>query len=236
MSDNEGSRHPSDVELTRRAIIFHEKLAILKAYEGEPPWALVVETAAASHFLYGAKMRALNPNVWERISATTNLIYIARGIENEGGTISIGYDAAQEMIFRAYEDPDYHEALKLFCSHALKGEPMPYSGETTFVPHLLLSRWIGNVAIKEIRKPKTRKRQTLSSKIVNEAIANTVQFLHDNDIPVFRNDATESSVNACDAVAEISGDVLGRRPIKGHAVQKIYYASEWGKWRKLEQP
>lgn len=239
-NDNEG-RHPADIELERRATIFHEKLAVLKTYNGRPPWSVLCDTALASHFLYDAKRRAPEPDFFERATATTNLMTLAKGDKAEGDTIEIGQDAAQEMIFRAYEDPDYFERLKVFCGHALGGKPMPHSGETTFILHSLLSRWVGLVATKEIRKPKTRKRQVLASAIINKAIADTVQFLHDQGVPIFRNDETTTfSLNACDAVAEVSGDALGRKPIKGRAVQKIYYESYWPEykamWRKLENP
>lgn len=219
--------HPFDIEMEERAIAFHKKLAVLKNYNGNPPWDLLCETAAASHFLYGAKRLAPEPDFWERPVAFTNLVFLAKGGRPEGGMLEITRDAAQEMIFRATEDPDYFERLKSFCAYALTNEPMPNSGETTFTLHPLLSRWIGKVSSGEITKVKTRKRQVLSGKIVNEAIANTVQFLHDQGVPIFRNSETESSVNACDAIAEISGEALGRKPIKGDAVKKIYYASNW---------
>ncbi|QEE36460.1 hypothetical protein FTO60_12505 [Octadecabacter sp. SW4] len=223
--------HPFDIEMEKRAIAFHEKLAVLKTYNGNPPWDLLCETAAASHFLYDAKRRSPTADFWERPVSFINLVSIARENRLEGSTLEIGKGAAEEMIFRATEDPDYFEGLKTFCEYALTGEPMPNSGETTFTLHPLLFRWIGKVSSRDITKVKTRKRQVLSVEIVHEAIANTVQFLHDQGVPIFRNPETESSVNACDAVAEISGEALGRKPIKGDAVKKIYYASIW---RRME--
>ncbi|KEJ88873.1 hypothetical protein [Sulfitobacter donghicola] len=224
--------HPQDFELTRRAKIFHKMLEDLRESPESADWEKVVATAAASHFLYDAKARAAIPDVWEKPVAMTNLITLAKGNEPTGGTTKITEAAAQEMIFRAFEDPDYFDQVKLFCSHALGGEPMPYSDETTFTLHPLLSRWIGQVSNGGIKKPKTRKRQVLKSDIMHKAIANTVQFLHNAGIPIYKNDATEYSINACDAVAEISDTALGRRKIKGDAVKKIYYASEWGKLGK----
>ncbi len=235
-NSDDGGRHPADVELERRAKIFHEKLAVLKTYNGKPPWDFLCETAFASHFLYDAKRRSPEPDVWENATAMINLITLARGDKPEGGTIEIGLDAAQEMIFRAYEDPNYFERLKVFCGHALGGEPMPYSGETTFILHPLLSRWVGLVATKEIGKPKTRKRQILASAIINRAIADTVQFLHDQGVPIYKGYDVQSSINACDAVAYVSGEALGGRQIKGDAVRKIYYASDWPAYGKLEKP
>lgn len=224
--------HPQDIELTRRAEIFHKMLDNLRENPERADWEKVVATAAASHFLYAAKVRTAAPDVWEKPVAITNLVTLAQGAEPTGGTTKITETAAQEMIFRAFEDPDYFDQLKLFCSHALGDEPMPYSDETTFTLHPLLSRWIGKVSNGGTKKPKTRKRQVLTSDIVNEAISNTVQFLHEVGIPVYKNDATAFSINACDAVAEVSDTALGRRKIKGDAVKKIYYASEWGKLGK----
>lgn len=233
MSDPELSSNPHDIELRRRAIIFHEKLALLKAGIGTDKYReLAVSAAAASHFLWDAKVRSPTPDVWEAASSTFNLIRLAQGSEPEGGTIKISEGAAQEMISRSLEDPDDFEALKKICGYALMGEPMPDSGETTFELHALLSGWIGKVTSNETRKPKTRKRQPLASAIIKPAIANTVQFLKDAGLPVFKNEATCNSVNACDAVAKISGEALDRRKIKGDAVKKIYYKSEWGKLEK----
>lgn len=233
-SSESGGLGAYDSELDRRAKIFHEKLAVLETYDGNPPWDVLCDTALASHFLYDAKRRAPEPDVWERAISFVNLITLAKGGETQGGTIEIGHDAAQEMIFRATEDPDYFERLKDFCGYALSSEPMPNSGETTFKLHFLLSRWIGLVATKEIRRPKTRKRQVSASKIVNKAIADTVQLLHDKGVPIFKNDeSTTFSVNACDAVSEVFGEALGRKPITGRAVQKIYYMSDWSEHRKI---
>jgi len=217
---------PEDVELVRRAKIFFKMLDDIRENPTGADWGQVVATAAASHFLYSARERSDFPDFWEKPTAITNLITLAFNNEPHGGQITITEETAQEMIFRAFEDPDYFEQLKLFCSHALSGEPMPYSEETIFHLHPLLSRWIGRVATKEIKKPKTRKRQTLNSDIVNRAIVNTVHALHDAGIPIYKNDATEQSINACDAVAEISDTALGRKKIKGDAVKKIFYGSK----------
>lgn len=225
-----------DIALDQQATIFHEKLAVLKTYNGKPPWDVLCDTALSSHFLYDAKRRSPKPDTWESATAIINLITLAKGDEREGGTIQIGLDAAQEMIFRATEDPNYFERLKDFCAYALTGEPMPYSGATTFKLHSLLSRWIGKVASKEIRKPKTRKRQVLASKIIQQAIADTVQFLHDQGLPIYKGYDVQTSINACDAVAYVSGEALGGRQIKGDTVRQIYYASDWPAYGKLEKP
>lgn len=234
MKESTRYTNPVDIESERRAVEFHKKLALIRNCTGEPSWKLVVKAAAASHFLWNAKnhIAAPTPNISEAVGVSLNLRHLAKGGQAEGGVISISKDAAQEMIFRTLEDPDYFEGLKKFCGHALTGEIMPHSGGTTFELHKLLSRWIGNLILNEIRKPKTRKQQILTSTITNEAIANTVQFLKDNGVPIFKNDATFSSINACDAVAEISGKALGRKKITGDAVKKIYYASEWGKLKR----
>lgn len=229
MTDSDAPSHPHDRALEKQAYIFHAKLDALKATEGEPSWEMVLEAAAASHFLFDAKIRTKKPDIWEHASSLVNLMTLAANGASKGNAIIITEDSATEMIFRAHEDPDYFETLKLFCSRALSGEPITLNSDKTFTLHPLLSRWLGKVSTKEIRKPKTRKNQLLASKITNDAIANTVQFLHDAGLPIFRNDATRSSINACDAVAEIYSAVTGRKGIGGHAVQKIYYNSEWAK-------
>lgn len=226
--------NPHDIEAERRAIEFHEKLALLKAgIESKKSWDLAIDAAGSSHFLWQAKRCTQQPDFWASITALDHIVFYALGGAERGGTVDIKSENSAKILALANSDPDAHDQLKKFCGYAIANAPHPNTDSTKFGLDHALKEWVSDLLINGKGRPRSRKKGIRDKAIIDDAIAFTVQMLYDQGLPIFRNIGTYSSINACDAVAKVSDTALGRtKKIEGETVKRIFYASSYGKIEK----
>lgn len=240
-----GGRHSGDIELERRAILFHAKLAELKAAilatdNLDDCWNIAVETAMASHWLWDAKNRINAPDHWAAASAWGKIMFHAQGkgefsyshggpkfVQEIGTTVQITPSRSKVILDMANSDPDAHRQLKRFCGFAIAKKPAPSSDDTTFVLDDALNEWVYSIFVEGRGVPKSKKKGDYNTKIINDAISFTVQSLVDQGLPVHKNQTKDMSTNACEVVAEVLGLFLNGKFLSDTRVKAIYYESDY---------